>query len=767
MNFEFSAAAAESLSWYTFEPRNTAEPGEIGMQDWIEKPAGRHGRIVSRGDELVCNGKPIKLWGINLCYGACAPEGQLADKRAAFYPKYGINSVRLHKYVDGPGWAGIQSKDSCVEFDPAGLDRMDYQVARFKEAGIYVLLSAHFGALKLGPADRQYVPYLEEFGQFNQESRITTPHSAIHYSLELQDVQIRQMVSLLKHANPHTGLTYAEDPAVAFIEIINEQSILFYTTMGPLKTSPTLRKDVAERFSDWLKDRYGRQERLVAAWGPKAFDGFESDGFPAVGEHLDQRNILPIGNPWYWDPDQLNGSQAFRRQRLLDTMQFLYELQCGFYDRYVQAIRAAGYAGEVLGSNWQAGRALSHFYNLHSDWRVGTIDRHNYFGGGTKPGRKFAASSLLRTAGSGTLSVGFQQASDRPFMLSEWIHVFPNEWGVEGPAILGAYGFGLQGWDVSYLFQNRDGGGFSDRIGRDTWDATAPHVLGVFPAVARQVLRGDVKQSDLSAPLYVHMPSWRGRPALVSRDHPGLASSGPNTAEEQGQDALATKTEEQGQDVFPIKLGFIDRTVQRYDVKTFDTDKVPARALAVARVAVEFVDQYRDTPAFDLAPFEKDGFLASSTGQLRWKEAPDAKPGGYFTIDTPGTKAVVGFAEGIECRLGGMTITPQCPFAAIYVTAREPGEAKHASPLLITVIARARNTAMQFSDAGDELLDRGKSPILMEPVKATIRIDRPDASKLRLLDHDGLRTGTTLPIQNGTVTIDGARDKTPYYLIEF
>ncbi len=436
-----TAGATGTSSWYAFEPRNTTEPGEIGMQDWIESPAGKHGRITRRQDKLYYNGKSIKLWGINLCYSACAPEKSLAEKRAAFYTKYGINSVRLHKYVDGPGWAGIQAPDSCVECDPEGLDRMDYQVARFKEAGIYVLLSAHFGALKLGPADRQYVPYLEEFGKFDgNRNRVTTPHSAIHYSPELQDVQIRQTVNLLRHKNPYTGLTYAEDPAVAFIEVINEQSILFFTSMNPLKTSPTLRRQVAGRFSDWLRGKYGSHEKLRDAWGEKAFNGFEGDGFPA-GEHLDQRNILPLGNPWYWDPEQLNGSQAYRRQRLLDTLVFLYELQCGFYDRYVQALREAGYTGEVLGSNWQAGRALSHFYNLHSDWRVGTIDRHNYFGGGrARPGEKFNNATMLRAAGSGTLSVGLQQAADRPFMLSEWIHVFPNEWGVEGPAIIGAYG---------------------------------------------------------------------------------------------------------------------------------------------------------------------------------------------------------------------------------------------------------------------------------------------------------------------------------------
>lgn len=723
-----SADSVDMSSWYAFTPQNTPEPGEIGMQDWLAKPAGQSGRVTRAQDKLYYNGKPIKLWGINLCYGACAPERALADQRAGFYPKYGINSVRLHKYVDGPGWSGIQSQESCVEFDPAGLDRMDYQVAKFKEAGIYVLLSAHFGALKLGPADKQYVPYLEEFGKFSGENRITTPHSAIDYAPELQDVQIRQTVNLLKHTNPYTGLTYAKDPAVAYVEIINEQSILFYTSTAPLKASPTLRRQVAVKFCAWLRAKYGTHERLRSAWGDKAFDGFASDGFPPVGENLDKNNILPIGNPWYWDPAQLNGSQAYRRQRLLDTLVFLYGLQREFYDRYVQAMREAGYEGEILGSNWQAGQALSHFYNLHSDWRVGTIDRHNYFGGGsTKAGAKFNDATMLRAAGSGTLSVGLQQAADRPFMLSEWIHVFPTEWGVEGPAILGAYGYGLQGWDVSYLFQNRDSGGFSDRIGRDTWDATAPQILGVFPAVARQVLRGDVKESELLAPLYVHVPS--------------LAQ---------------------------VKLGFTDRTTQEYDVKSFDTDKVPARALAVARCAVQFTDEYRDTPAFDLGPFQKDGFLTSSTGQLRWKEAGNKKLSGYFTIDTPGTKAVVGFAEGQPCTLGEITITPQSPYAAIYVTAQEPDKGISTSKkLLITAIARARNTGMTFNDAGDGLLDRGKAPILMEPVKATIALSRPGTPRSVLLDHDGMRTQTTIQIHTGTLVIDGARDKTPYYLVEF
>ena len=93
------------------------------------------------------------------------------------------------------------------------------------------------------------------------------------------------------------------------------------------------------------------------------------------------------------------------------------------------------------------------------------VDRHNYFGGNRGGVGPFASGSMLARAGSGSLSSGLQQVSDRPFMLSEWIHVFPDEWFAEGPAIVGTYGMGLQGWDASFLFQNEDRAAFSRELG--------------------------------------------------------------------------------------------------------------------------------------------------------------------------------------------------------------------------------------------------------------------------------------------------------------
>ncbi len=238
---------------------------------------------------------------------------RVAERRAALYRKFDINSVRHHKWADGQGWAGIQTENSAVRFDPEGLDLFDYQNAQFRENGIFIKLSQAFGTIRIGPDDVDVVPYADEFGELTPGARVGGGNSTLFYSPEIQELTIRQLQNILNHRNPYTGLTYAEDPAVAFVEIINESSVLFYTSPNPLRESPTLRRMTAERFSDWLRDKYTSHQGLVEAWGQRALDEHIVDDIPSHDgqpEHLDRRNILPLGNPWYWDPAQLAGSQA-------------------------------------------------------------------------------------------------------------------------------------------------------------------------------------------------------------------------------------------------------------------------------------------------------------------------------------------------------------------------------------------------------------------------------------------------------------------------
>ncbi len=244
-----------------------------------------------------------------------------------------------------------------------------------------------------------------------------------------------------------------------------------YFSTPPRKRSERVRltgKLFTDRYCDWLKKKYGSQEKLKEAWG----DALKAD------ESLAARNIEPQTNPWFFGDDHLPSQKGGARQRLLDAAEHLHELQNKFYARFTKAIRDAGYKGPLCGSPWQAPSMLPHYYNLRSDYLAGYIDRHNYFGGGL-------FDSMLSKPGSGYFSSGLQQVLDRPFGLSEWIHVWPSLYSAEGPAIIAAYGMGLQGWDCSYEFQSQSARRmFSDRAGWPpwgVWEADVPTSAGPVP----------------------------------------------------------------------------------------------------------------------------------------------------------------------------------------------------------------------------------------------------------------------------------------------
>jgi hypothetical protein len=735
--------AGEMDGWYAFTPANKHnDPSAIGMEAWSTEPAGLHGRVLAKGDKLFYNGEEIKLWGLNNSYGTCAPDKELANRRAAFYRKFGFNAIRLHKYADGTEWAGIQSADSFLEFNPAGLDRMDYFIAKLKENGIYTKLSPTFG-VKFGQKELDKVPYYAELGEM-KKGRISADGCWAHMAVEIGDLQIAQTVGVLNHKNPYTGLRYADDPAIFCVELFNEASILFYDANRKLQSSPTMRGRHGKGFSEWLKTRYENEESWRAAWGgdviisdPSAISNPDMKNLikpdevkgSLAPESLSAGTVIPWGTSWFYDAALNAGSpQAVLKQRMLDTMQYLIGVQNGFYSRFVKAIRATGYTGEIIGSNWQAGNDVGHLLNLHSDSLVGPVDRHNYFGGGRGAFRNqkpFKDGSMLAVPGMGLQSAGFQQVEGRPFMFSEWIHVQPNEWYAEGPAILGAYGWGLQGWDIAYIFQNGDDGGFSKKLGQHEWDVANPAVMASYAAISRQVRRFDVKEAPETKHLNVHLPSIKeGR------------------------------------------LSFRGLTKQSHDVKSFMTDQVPMNAMAATRVAVSFNDSFEPTPELDMSPYFDGDTIVSSTKQLRWTPAPKGEgKGGYFTMNTSGTKAFVGFAPGDKTfDLGdGFAITPEKGFAVIYLTARNPDETlANASEIVVTAMARTRNTGMQFNEKGNAILAKGDAPLLMEPIRATIQL--PFNGKLEVLDQDGNQSLKSRPFEKA-FRIDGTQDQTPFYLI--
>ena len=688
--------------WFAFTPSDDAGPSVISMNDWLDKPAGKRGGVRMAGDRFQFeDGTPVKFWGVNLSYGGgCAPPKKDADFTAARYAKYGATGVRLHKFSYPKDKMGIGDMDDATKMTPDGLDRLDYFAAQLKANGVYFGWSHTYG-FHVCPGNRGRLIAYDEIAQ-NLKGNT---YGFINFAEDVQDLMIEMVVNLVKHKNPHTGLTYADEPALSFIELQNEDDIFFYTSENAFKACPKYREIFIERFSDWLKAKYASEEGLKKAWG----DALKGD------ESLAARNIVPQANPWFFGDEHLPGQKGGQRQRLLDAAQHFHELQNKFYGRFAKAIRDAGYKGPLCGSPWQAPSMLPHYYNLRSDYLVGYIDRHNYFGGGL-------ADSMLAKPGSGYFSSGLQQVADRPFGFSEWIHVYPSLYSAEGPAMIAAYGMGLQGWDASYEFQSQSAHRmFSDRVGWPpwgVWEADVPTQLGQYPALARMVLRGDVKESEVIS---------------VRRVSPEDLASG--------------------------TFNFSDKVVQQGDVKSFG-GSVPPESLAAGRVVVEFTDKPQPSTLPDMAKYRQGTAIRSVTGQLAW----DTAGRGCFTVNTPGTKAVVGFAEGKSFALGDVTISVASPYASLFLTALDKGATlSTAKSALVCAVARNSNTGFKYFGVDSRTIDNGKGPILLEPVKATLGVSGRKVTSVQVLDHDGRRTGKTLPLENGRFTIDGAKDKALYY----
>ena len=692
--------------WFPFTPSDDIGPSVISMNDWLDHPAGKHGGVRMVGDHFeFADQTPVKFWGVNLSYGGgCAPEKKDAVFTAARYAKYGINGVRLHKFSYPKNQMGIGDPNDATHMDPDGLDRFDYFAAQLKSNGVYFGWS-HTFKFQVSPGNRNRLVAYDEIAQHLKGDT----YAFINFAEDVQDLIIEMVVNMLQHKNPYTGFTYAAEPALSFIELQNEDDIFFWTSEQAFNACPTYRKLFIQRFSDWLKAKYDTDKKLKQAWGTSL----------KADESLAARNILPQTNPWSFTDGFLPSQKDSSRQRLLDNAAFLHDAQNKFYSRFMKAIRDAGYRGPLCGSPWQAPAMLPHYYNLRSDYLVGYIDRHNYFGEGL-------FDSLLARPGSGYFSSGLQQVADRPFGLSEWITVYPSLYSADGPALIAAYGLGLQGWDSSYEFQSQSAHRlFSDRAGWPpwgVWEADVPTQIGQFPALARMIYCGDVKEA----------------PVISTR------RVSPN--------ALATGT-----------FNFADKVVQQGDIKSF-AGSVPPEALAVGRVVVEFTDKEQPSTFPDLAPYWAGSALISATKQLLW----DTAGRGWFTVDTPGTKAVVGFAGGKTAKLGNVTIALASPYASIFLTALARTETlATAKSALLTAVARNSNTGFKYFVVDSKALDNGNAPILLEPIQATITIAGRKISAVNILDHNGRRTDRTLAVRDGEFYINGAQDKALYYEVVF
>ena len=700
---------AEPDQWFVFHPGDDPfSPDSVtDLSDLIEAPAGLHGPLQRVGDRFEYRdrpGVPVKIWGVNT--GSILPTEDLQRRQARLWRKYGVNLVRVHplESVLGllqPGPMGGR------RLDPAALDRFDRWFAVLKSEGILSDWSCFYPHV-ITPDDG-YPPEL--YAELPDRGAGKSSAGFVTFMDELQDAEWAWLQALLQHVNPYTGLAYAEDPALAIVEVRNEDSVFWHFPLNPLAAGdhPLHLALLQQRWADWLRARYGDDSGLAAAWGA-GLRGADSVDNPSMG----------IYGAWQMHadgPDLGVGVVPAERARMGDWIRFLAETQRAGYERRIAALRTAGFEGVTVTTAWRAGGAAAEAANLWTDAAGDAIDRHSYAGGGagghevvpgpvnagshlTDPGSGLVAGHVDGSNGSPT---PLFQVEGRPNLLSEWTMSAPAEWKLEGAPLVALHGLGLQGWDGAIHFAastpRLEGGWPSNARAPSSYVSETPHYFGQFPALARAVHEGHVAEGELYAL------------RRLAQDEVFA-----------GFDAL---TRDLGREGFP----------GRTDVA------VRLDELAVGPVRTSFEDPPGPSEVLDFADYYDsiDDLYQYVTGAGAWR------PGLSMVIGGAGTHAILGFTSAISYDLpfGSVqgTAAPdplRVPAANLIFTALDGLPLADSEHLLVTAIGRDRPLGAAYSDDGTELLLAGGPPLLLEPVQAEIRFAGGGVISARALDPHGV-----------------------------
>ncbi len=685
----------------------------IDISHLIEAPAGQHGFLLRDGADVRFENASglTRFWGINAGPERRSPEEML--QAARWFRKHGINLVRQHTVIDAVGLLSARG-----EFDADRLDRYDRWFATLKEQGIYTTWSViypHHGAfLQRHDVAASLFEELDRLDEQRDGSRgPIVVNDYINIDRDLQDVALKYFEKLLSHVNPYTELAYRDDPALAFLEVQNESNVFFHTFNALREnTSPMYAQQLRCGFHDFVIEKYGDKEAVIAEWGnrPDRDDNWND------GE-------LGLMSAFHWGSEGPLYEFEGQSRRAGDYIEYLTSIQREYFSRRVDDVRELGFRGVTVTTAWTSGGPGASLANLYCDSAADMIERHNYFGGGDG-GHGIVEGDVdnqthLSQPGHGLLALGLFQVQDQPFAASEWSQMPPNPWKAEAAPLYAFYGMGLQGWDASYHFacgNHRMGDGWPELR---KYVTETPHYMGQFPALARAVHEGHIAEADIVAERHVSRADvFAGRDVL-------------------GQSLSAG--------------GFDDKELEGNSV-------TPPAALAIGRVTIAFDDE--PSRLENLSQFwnEAETTLTSSTGELTWNYGER-----FVEVRSPKTQSVIGFAGGQSIELPAATVEIETPFVSLIFTSLDEQDVALSRHILITAMARDKQTGSEYSDDQSRLNVVGGPPLLMEPVQATIRLTGTDEVTVRPLDLYGVpRNEMVETSSDGSFRIDGSY-RTYYY----
>ena len=216
----------------------------LGLTD---APAGRHGRVVAKGPHFEFErkpGVPQRFYGVNLCFSANYLEPADAARLAGRLARIGYNALRLHHHDGGL----VEGSADGTTLNPQNLARLDALMAACISNGIYVTTDLYVSR----PVPWRSVG-VERDGKIPMNAyKVLVPvHEGAFQNLT------RFSRQLLGHVNPHTGRRYADEPALAWLALINEGN--FGNYLDEMREIP----EWQQAWAAWLA---GRQARDPAAF---------------------------------------------------------------------------------------------------------------------------------------------------------------------------------------------------------------------------------------------------------------------------------------------------------------------------------------------------------------------------------------------------------------------------------------------------------------------------------------------------------------------
>ena len=448
----------------------------------LDKPAGKYGWVRPKGERFVFakTGKPVRFFGINIVAGANFPSHEQAESMAELLAQMGVNMTR-HHHADAP-WAThnfFGKGASTRQLDADSLDRFDYLVYQLQKRGIYQYFDMLVHRQPLA-ADGIKDPSAMING-FKMEGEFAPD------AVALEKEFIRQF---LGHKNPYTGKKYGEDPAVAGMEIINEDSLFYRQEQGDFAIDGAYALAFQKLFNGWLTQQFGSRGALAKRWAAEKVDegGLGDDEDPGTNSVRTVMNWGP-GKDW----------EKLSKARALDSYRFTYDLQGRYYTQMSRLIRDLGYQGPLTGSNHWVGEPADLYLNARLDY----VDRHAYWshpqgGYGYDPKISWDASPMIKNQGLGIVNeLAQRRVKGKPYLISEWQSCAPNDHRTDAVLAMGA-ACSLQGWSaLQFSLSHTDAADlehFTGPLDSNTDLRTQPAQLALWGSVSRMLAQQDLPE---------------------------------------------------------------------------------------------------------------------------------------------------------------------------------------------------------------------------------------------------------------------------------